>query len=192
MPANDDEPELVNYPYAYHGVVVDNADPDGRHRVRVRIAGIIDPQSGWCYPLTAGGGSAQRGGHVVPAIGADVVVWMIGGHVDFMVYMCGWWKTPAKTGTEMGTFVKDAGDQAHLVSTYELGNLLVVVDERPGQRQFSISDKTTGMGLVMDLEKQGIVMRGLTSILIKACIVRLEGAQLTLNERCVTSTGKAI
>ncbi len=57
------------------GLVTDISDPEGAHRVRVNIPGIADPETDWLFPMISGGGSAQRGGHVVPVLGAKVAVW---------------------------------------------------------------------------------------------------------------------
>ena len=45
-------------PFAYDGSVVDNRDPEGRHRVKIRVPGILEPESDWALPwATIGGGS---------------------------------------------------------------------------------------------------------------------------------------
>jgi hypothetical protein len=59
---------------AMRGTVTDNVDPEGRHRVKVLVH-ALDIETGWAYPLTLGGGSKDRGMHIVPEVGADVAVW---------------------------------------------------------------------------------------------------------------------
>lgn len=62
-------------PFLYPATVVENEDPKGLRRVRITIPGLIEPQSPWALPLaTAGGGSKDRGGVIVPEVGATVGV----------------------------------------------------------------------------------------------------------------------
>lgn len=141
------------------GVVTDNVDPEGLHRVLVRIPGLMD-ESQWATPLTMGGGSAQLGGHIVPPIGSDVVVQFIGGDYEHPVYSGGPWgrQQPPQT-------VVDAGPLAHQVQALQLGDLLMTYDgrERGGEgvpegegQLFTITDLKAGkIILTYDLALQG-------------------------------------
>ena len=79
-------------PFAYDGWVTANDDPEGRHRVKIRVPGILEPESGWALPwATIGGGSEGRGGHLTPGVGANVGVMFAGGDRDQPRYICGYW-----------------------------------------------------------------------------------------------------
>lgn len=184
----------IRYWAAYHGVVVDADDPDGLHRVRVRIEGLIE-LSDWAWPITSGGGGPQRGGHVAPKKDADVVVWFVGGDVDFPIYAGGWWGKP-DAGSETPTDVKEnetAPADAAQVQSLEFERLVFTVDEREGKRAFQIRNKVTGDFVTIDLESHGLHIKMTAAILLE-CIgqIDLTGAAITLNGRQVLADSKAI
>ena len=57
------------------GIVVDNQDPDGLHRVKVEFPVVADtpPQSAWCRVVTPMAGN-DRGWVFLPEVGTEVVV----------------------------------------------------------------------------------------------------------------------
>jgi hypothetical protein len=200
-----DDPDRLRYDSTYEGVVVDDKDPDGRHRVRIRIPGMVE-QTTWARPLTAGGGSPQRGGHVNPLIGADVVVWFIGGDIERPVYMCGAWGTrpetnpfratpdaTPQTGLETPQAMKDAGANAHLVQSMDIGRLRITVDETPGASYAAIEDRVTGDGITFDFENVGITIKASAALRLQAsALLVLEGGQITIDGRQVMAVPKAI
>jgi hypothetical protein len=58
-------------------------------------------------------------------------------------------------------------EDAPRVQALQLGNLVVSVDERPGDRKLSIEDTVTGDAIVWDLEKQGLRVKMTSGILIE-------------------------
>lgn len=182
----------VRYLGACNGVVTDNADPEGLHRVRVRIEGLVDP-SAWAYPITMGGGSAQRGGHVVPAIGADVVVWFVGGDIEFPIYTGGWWGKPS-AGDESPERVKEIGGaDAAKVQSLELENVRITVDEREGNRVLAIENKETGDFITMDIKAGGLHVKMTAAILLECLgVISLTATQVTINGRLVQPDTKGI
>lgn len=69
----------MNYEAMYRAVVVDNADPKGLSRVRLKIPQILgDGQTGWAYPLGSGS---------IPEINAPVWATFEGGDISFPVYL---------------------------------------------------------------------------------------------------------
>lgn len=182
----------VRYLAPQHGVVVENKDPEGLWRVRVRIPGLIDLSS-WAFPFgTLGGGGPQRGGWVVPAIGADVVVLFLGGDVERPLYAPAWW---ARRGgaSEMPTSARDAGAEAHQVQALEFDRLLVTVDERAGKRQLAVEDKLSGDVIQIDLEKMAIRVKATSALILEADgLVRITGAQVVIQDRVVLADPKPI
>lgn len=169
--------------------VRDNRDPEGLHRVRVEVPGLIE-LSAWAYPLTNGGGSQRRGGHAVPHVGALVVVQFIGGDPEYPIYHGGWWakgKAP--------TLMAGAGEEAHRVSVLELGQVVLTVDERERDadlgigRLVGITDTITGDEITFDLDGAGITIKASSELSIKADgIVNIEGAQVQIQGRIVSTT----
>jgi len=69
----------MNYSANYRAVVVDNADPKGLSRVRLKIPQILgDGTTGWAYPVGIG---------TVPNVGSPVWATFEGGDISFPVYM---------------------------------------------------------------------------------------------------------
>lgn len=68
----------MNYSANYRAVVVDNADPKGLSRVRLKIPQILgDGATGWAYPIGAG---------TVPNVGSQVWATFEGGDISFPTY----------------------------------------------------------------------------------------------------------
>jgi len=61
------------------GLVVDNQDPEGLHRVKVEFPAVSDtpPQSSWCRVVTPMAGN-DRGWVILPDVGTEVVVGFAG------------------------------------------------------------------------------------------------------------------
>src|SRR5512136_1169857 len=80
----------------YLGHVTDRNDPEGLGRVRVSIPGLIEPESGWAWPLgTSGGGSRDRGFFAVPEVGAEVAIWFNQGDLsEEPFYLSAHWGKP--------------------------------------------------------------------------------------------------
>lgn len=55
------------------GIVIDNRDPDGMHRVKVRYPVDLDVETTWCRMMTPMGG-ASRGLVMLPDIGTEVIL----------------------------------------------------------------------------------------------------------------------
>lgn len=180
------------------GTVADVQDPRGLHRVRVNIPGIAEPTD-WLFPMTAGGGSAERGGHVVPELGADVCVWFKQGDPQSMgCYACGWWGEPAArpdypSGPETPVDAKGAGTDAHMVQTMRIGRIVMTVDERPGKEAFKVYDAKGGFSFQVDLETKRVRLEGLTSLtLYSVGQVVLDGLEVVIKGRRVTDTSSPI
>lgn len=211
-----DHPELAFFA-PWPGVVVDNVDPDGLHRVKIRIDGLIEPSTDWAFPLTgAGGGSAQRGAHVVPAINATVVVQFLGGDPERPVYQPAWWgrvqtsESPNRDQykSEMPGDADAAGAEAHQVQVIELEGISITVDERGGKRLLAIYDRelreraaadtelaALGVGdpiIEYDIEGKGLTLSSLSAVVIKSKgIVTIDGLEVHVNGKLALDNGKA-
>lgn len=87
----DDETHVQRrLPYLYPASVVNNQDPTGQRRVKVKIPGLIEPESPWALPMgSAGGGTELRGGVIVPEVGATVAVQFAFGDPAYPYYISG-------------------------------------------------------------------------------------------------------
>lgn len=170
---------------AMEAVVTDNVDPEGRKRVKARVT-TLDIETDWAYPLTLGGGSKDRGFHVVPEKGADVVVWFQHGDVvdGRAYYLSGWWGDASTEETPAAAATTDAPEKVHVL---QVGLVQIVIDERPGQRSVRISDEQTPPTTIeLDLEQRGIAVDGVSAVVIRSKGgIHLEAPNISLNGRRV-------
>lgn len=162
------------------GTVVRVDDPESRHRVKVTIPGLIEPESDWVRPL--GGGGPRRGAHACPRVGDEVVVIPLGGDLDRLVYVAAWWGD----GEEPEDLASLSPADAPLVQVLEFSRHAVTIDERPGKEQLILRDKLTGDALVLDGVTGSVTVRATSALVLKADgLVSIEGAAVTVNGRPV-------
>lgn len=183
---------LVRYYGVYLGTVADVNDPEKLHRVRVNIPGLLEP-SNWAWPITAGGGSPKRGGHIVPAKGADVLVWFVGGDVEQPIYGGGPWGKPDE-GTEMPADVDEmTPEEAPKLQSMEFEKFKITIDEREDKWAFAIIDKVSGDNVTFDLKNNALSIKMSAAILIEVLgLFQVEASQLYLNGRQVLTDTKGI
>ena len=195
------------------GVVYDRNDPEGLGRVRVRLPGLVEPATGWAWPLGApGGGAKQRGMKWIPKLGAEVGVFFAQGNPDRPYYFTTNWGKPAATGTEIpGSNIDpdtldgedgepNAGSNTEMsasaspdVIVTETNNYLIVVDEREGKDRFFIRHKATGDHAEYDGIGKGWVLRASTGVFVSCDgVFSVEASQIQLNRRIVQSIPKPI
>jgi hypothetical protein len=180
------------------GVVVDNVDPEGLHRVRVDVEGITG-DSAWALPLGAGG-FHQRGGHIAPALGANVAVQFLGGDIERPVYQTlHWAKAPPlvegdPAGMQPPALRDVPSEEAHLVQAIMVGPLELSIDERPGQRKLVVRDVEVDDCFVLwDLEQKALQVQMRSAILIQSVgSLVLDGLMVRLKRRLVLPMTKAI
>jgi hypothetical protein len=186
----------------WSGEVVEVRDQRGLHQIRASIPGLLDKDpitsevatTRWALPLTVGGGSAQHGGHVAPKVGAEVVIWFLGGDERHPRYVGGYWGTD-----EPPQRMAEAGGDAHLVHSLQVGSFAITIDERPRDAEagtgqlVEIADLSTttnpdfpGTSITIDLEGKGIDISADYLLRLRAVgQVEIEGAIVTINGRAV-------
>lgn len=85
----------------YRGGVVDNNDPDGRGRLKLRVPSVLgDLTTGWALPCFPFGGADQTGFYLVPPVDAAVWVEFEQGDVSYPIWTGTYWtgkvSAPAK------------------------------------------------------------------------------------------------
>lgn len=90
--------ERVEHRYygKYQGQVVDNADPEGRARLRVRVPSVLGPDvvTGWAMPCVPYGGATGQGFFFIPEVEAGVWVEFEGGDLSYPVWVGTFWSKP--------------------------------------------------------------------------------------------------
>jgi hypothetical protein len=108
------------------GEVVRRDDPEGRSRVKVRIAGLIDTESAWASP--GGGGAKYFGKNSVPPLGATVDVLFVNGDIERPKYWCG---DHGVVDGESQVFPEHTSPDVHV---FGIGPFRLVIDNTDGQK----------------------------------------------------------
>lgn len=186
MAKDANEPRM----YGMHvGVVVDNADPRGLGRVRLRIPGLIEQRSAWAWPLASpGGGQKDRGLFFPPANGAEVACWFKEGDIDRPYYVTAQWGAPGGT-PEVPSPAKEAGARAIEVKVLETDRFRITWDDRPEKKNLLVENKETGDKVEFDGLTAGIQVEAKAALVLKAIgVVSIEGGQVVINGRVVAPT----
>jgi hypothetical protein len=188
---NEHETETRRYLALYHGVVVDNRDPLMLARVRIRVAGVIEPSTTWAFPFgTSGGGDTNRGGFWVPKIGSECVVFFSQGDPDFPFYACGHWGAPGGVRQAPSFVTEQPGitpEMAALISGWEMDRFVFYFDDRPDQQSFQIRDKVSGDCIAYDSTTRKMLLKATTLVKIEALgAVEIEGLSVKIQGRVVT------
>ena len=80
----------------YRAVVVDNADPENRGRLRLRVPSVLgsDVVSGWALPCLPYGGMADQGFFFIPEVDATVWVEFESGNLEYPIWVGAFWSKP--------------------------------------------------------------------------------------------------
>ena len=178
--------------------VIDVKDPEGLHRVRFTIPGLVD-ESPWAFPATAGGGSKEWGGHIVPPVGSTVFVQWLAGDPEKPIYAGGSWGVVEGDGSEAPRAIREAGAEAHLVHAAQVGPIEIVIDLRERDDEagtgqlLSIEDRAVGTTIMTyDLTRNGLSFQSDYLIQILAAAIKVEGAQVQMNQRTVRATSAPV
>lgn len=181
----------VEFPFAqpYEGVITKRDDPLGIGRVRVRIPGEVEPESGWLLPFGSWfGGSSGKGAIAAPPMGASVLVWFVGCDPENGRYApSGWGEGEAPEGYK----VTDDGDLKVLAGE----RVRVELDDRGPTAGVRVVDKATGADVVLelDLATRQVAIRATLGVVVQSAgAVRIDGATVTINGRPVAASGQPI
>lgn len=201
-------PSANRYNAIYQGVVTDNVDPKKLGRVKIRVPGIADdPDTDWAYPAgMPGSGTTQRGFFDVPAIGAEVYAFFLGGDPDKPRFFTGHWGVrdgESEVPTQARAALDENPDDADKIKVYETNTYVMVFDERDGQERFFIKrkreidgepdfddeDLAGGNALMIEMDATngtlalsapgGIVLSTLGLVDINGTIVQIAGRKVT-------------
>ena len=80
----------------YRAFVVDNADPEDRGRLRLKVPSILNEEvtSGWALPCVPYGGAANQGFFFIPEVDAGVWVEFEAGNLDYPIWVGTFWGKP--------------------------------------------------------------------------------------------------
>ena len=85
----------------YRGFVVDNADPEKRGRLRLRVPSVLaEAETGWALPCLPFGGLADQGLFLVPEVDAQVWVEFEEGNISHPLWTGTFWQAEADVPQE--------------------------------------------------------------------------------------------
>jgi hypothetical protein len=165
-------------PFLYDGEVTNRTDPDGLGRVKIKIEGIVEPETpNWAEPIgVQGGGHANRGTFEPPRIGANVSVMFKHGDPDFPRYMPGPWGAPGGVvDTPTNAAVED-DDRQNAVTEDE--EWRVERDSRDTTTKYLIRHRNSDLAVLIDAENDKVLLvrEGATEALVLGTTYRTNEA----------------
>lgn len=181
------------YVALYRGVVTAIDDPLKIGRVRVRVPGLLEPDSNWALPLNVGGGSGALGVYFVPEVGSDVAVWFHQGDVDELHYLPGCFRAPGRTSALNSRITQKTASDAPSVKVIETDRWVVVLDDSATTPGLVLEDKVSGDGIELNGLTRAMSISATSSISIRAVgSVSIEGVNVTINGRPVAPSPEPI
>ncbi len=194
---------------SYLGRVVAVDDPEKLGRVRAMVPGVVEPMTGWAWPMGfPGAGGNRRGAFCPPPEGAAVLVLFVGGDVERPVYLCGHFGAPGGTvetpGPVGGYATTQANgspgipedippDQAPKVAAIETEHFVVVVDDRDDKRLLRIEAKRTGDHLLIDAKNDNMDVSCTGTLTIRSTsAIMISAPKITLGDRVVVQNGRPL
>lgn len=167
----------------YIGYVTKRNDPEGLGRVRVCVPGLIEPESGWAWPLgTVGGGSKDTGFFAVPEEGAEVALFFNQGDVDEPYYLSAHWGKPAGASEVPEEAQRELPDNR----VFSTKTFRIELDESSAQRKLRLTNKKTGDHLEFDAETNTVTLEATTALTLRAVgRIALEATEVTIAGRVV-------
>lgn len=196
MPAEHDGYGDLRFTAPYPGVIVRVDDPEKIGRAKVRVPGLIDPESGWALPMTIGGGNDAHGIYFPPKAGSECLVFFSHGDVDHPYYIPANWHAPRGQGSQLNSRITGKSPaEAVKVKIIESERWLIVLDDTADTPAFLISDKQSG-GLDQ-IEFNGLTraltIKGTSQITIQSIgQITIQGLNVTINGRVVLPSGEPI
>lgn len=177
----------------YRGVVTAINDPLKIGRVKVRVPGLLEPDSGWALPLNVGGGAEALGFYFVPEVGAEVAVWFHQGDVDELHYIPGCFRAPGRSSGLNERITAKSPEDAPKVKVIETDRFLVVLDDSEDTPAMILRDKVSGDGVELNALTRQMTITATSSISITSVgTVAIEGVNVTINGRPVAPSPEPI
>ena len=182
------EVEQRRLPYIYEGTVVER--DIARHRVRLRVPGLVEPKSPWAYPAGSMFGSvAGQGSGGVPPAGANVYVFFLNGDPDSPRWFGGHW-----TETEIPAELK--GREGYIWASETFAVVVDQGDPETGEGQrLRLLCRTPGRELSVELnhDDNTVEIDAKTGVIIKAIgAIEIDAASITIGGRKLVQNGEPI
>lgn len=142
----------------YRGVVVDNADPENRGRLKVRVPAIFGDEivTGWAMPCAPYGGGPDRGFFFVPEVDDGVWVEFEMGNLDYPLWVGTFWAKPG--GTTEVPKPADAQSPPTRKIIRTLKGHSVEMEDKDGEEVFVITYNDGDKTNVISMNKDGLTV----------------------------------
>lgn len=149
----------------YRGLVVDNADPLVRGRLRALVPDVLGTEaSGWALPCAPYTGP-NAGLHAIPPAGAGVWIEFEAGDPSRPIWVGGWW-ADGQVPTDQ-TSTPSTPDRKLLRSA---GGLIVSLDDHA--QTISISDATGANLMTIQVSAGEAELQGAARVVLEAPLIR--------------------
>jgi len=177
----------------YRGVVTRVDDPRKLGRVKVRVPGLLDPESAWCLPMGVGNGP-ERGVFFVPNVGSEVAVFLHQGDVDQPHYMAGNWAAPGGAAQIPTPAQGKSESDTPKVRCIETDRWIIILDDTDTGASLSLVDKSVPNAI---LEYNGLTRQlsifATVGITIQSVgQIEIQGLNVTINGRPVQPSTEPI
>lgn len=142
----------------YRGLVVDNADPESRGRLKVRVPSVLGDEvvSGWAMPCAPYGGGPDLGFFFIPEVDAGVWVEFEMGNLEYPVWVGTFWAKPG--GTTEVPKPADAQSPPTRKIIRTLKGHSVEMEDKDGEEVFVITYNDGDKTNVISMDKGGLTV----------------------------------
>jgi uncharacterized protein involved in type VI secretion and phage assembly len=149
----------------YRATIVDNNDPTGRARVKVRVPAVMGDAETWalpCLPLAGPG----MGAYLIPEVGAGVWVEFEAGDPSYPVWTGCFWGDDQRPTDNAGT---DASPTLKVIRSKE--GLMVTMND--ADQVITVSDSDGRNVVTIEVVAGKITVKGATKAIIEAPLIEL-------------------
>jgi hypothetical protein len=133
----------------YSAFVADNADPENRGRLRLRIPSVLgsDVISGWAMPCAPFGGASGQGFFFIPDKDAGVWVEFESGILDFPIWVGTFWSKPGGTTEVPAPASSQSPPTSKIIKTV---NHTIELADAQGSEAIKITDSKNSNTVTID------------------------------------------
>jgi uncharacterized protein involved in type VI secretion and phage assembly len=142
----------------HRGIVVDNADPENRGRLKVQVPDVLgnDVVTGWALPCAPYGGAPDQGFFFIPENGSGVWVEFEGGVLDYPIWVGAYWAKPGGT-TEVPKPADTQSPPTRKIIRTLKGNS-IEMEDKDSEEVFVITYNDGSKTNVVTMDKNGIAI----------------------------------
>jgi uncharacterized protein involved in type VI secretion and phage assembly len=180
----------------YRALVVDNADPENRGRLKLRVPSVLGNEvvSGWALPCAPYGGAPGQGFFFIPEVEAGVWVEFEAGNLDYPVWVGTYWGKPGGESEVPKPNAVDGAEEGSVQNppTRKIIKTLkghtIQFEDAEGEELLMLLEGTNGNLIVMNSD--GIKITDKTGN-----IIEMTGSAFTLTSKVdfnIEAAGKAV